>query len=74
MATTRDDALAYLCCATPPGGRSLSQPADDVEPAFVARARERATCRALAELDQPIGATGDRGVRPRDGRARVPVA
>ena len=72
--------LPPTCCATPRDGPSprVCRAADGDEPdrpAFVARARERATRRALAELDLAGRAAGShRGLRARDrGAARAAV-
>jgi broad specificity phosphatase PhoE len=59
MATTRDDAPAYLMRYAKRRAEPRVDTADEPgEPAFVARARERATRRALAELDQPAAPPG----------------
>jgi broad specificity phosphatase PhoE len=59
MATTRDDAPAYLVRYEARRLEPRSDaPAGSDEPAFVTRARERATRRALAELDTPAAPPG----------------
>jgi broad specificity phosphatase PhoE len=53
ISTSRDDAPAYLIRYENRRAAALAQPDPDAdEPGFVARARARATDRALAELDQ----------------------
>ena len=53
ISTSRDDAPAYLIRYENRRAAALAQPEPDAdEPGFVARARARATDRALAELDQ----------------------
>jgi broad specificity phosphatase PhoE len=59
MATTRDDAPAYLLRYATRRAEPQSESLDmSAEPTFVARARERATRRALAELDRSTGPPG----------------
>ena len=59
-ATTRDDAPAYLLRYEARRAEPTVTTSDDgdARPAFVARARERATRRALAELDQAAAPPG----------------
>jgi broad specificity phosphatase PhoE len=59
MPTTRDDAPAYLLrYASRRAEPRVADDAEPAEPAFVVRARERATRRALEELDQPSAPPG----------------
>ena len=69
ISTSRDDAPAYLIRYENRRAAALAEPDPDPdEPGFVARARERATDRALAELDQlgaPPGRTEAFASQPR---------
>jgi broad specificity phosphatase PhoE len=59
MPTTRDDAPAYLMRYSARRAEPRVEPdGGGAEPAFVSRARERATRRALAELDLPTAPPG----------------
>ncbi|HET9600543.1 MAG TPA: histidine phosphatase family protein [Acidimicrobiales bacterium] len=59
MATTRDDAPAYLLRYATRRSEPAPEPTgDETAPAFVVRARERSIRRALAELDQPAAPPG----------------
>jgi broad specificity phosphatase PhoE len=59
MATTRDDAPAYLLrYEARRAGPRVDGEDEATEPAFVNRARERAVRRALAELDHPSAPPG----------------
>ena len=57
MSVTRDDAPLYLANYERRRAEPVGPPAGD-EPAFVLRARERSTLRALEELDRVTAPPG----------------